>query len=189
MIQDELHVQSAVGTEGCNRLLGIEDLHLGIGLDVTGGDQALAGSLDVNGLGTVAVKAGDDALDVQDDLRHVFLHAGDGGKLMLHTGNLDAGAGRTGERGEEYPAKRVSKRSAIAALQRLNDVLAVMGLIGVFHALNARLLNFDHVVPVPSLFKLRRYGAVRGSAYQFEGVGKCGRHFPFILITWSTTRR
>ena len=45
-----------------------------------------------------AVKAGNDALDVEDDLRHVFLHTGDGGELMLHTGDLYAGACGAGER-------------------------------------------------------------------------------------------
>ena len=98
MVKNEFHIQSAVGTERGDMLFGIEDLHLGVSLDVAGGDFALACGLDIDGLCSLAVKAGNYALDVEDDLRHVFLHAGDGGELMLHTGDLYAGACGAGER-------------------------------------------------------------------------------------------
>ncbi len=76
-----------------------------VGLDVAGGDFALACGLDIDGLGAVAVEAGDDALHVQHDLRDVLLDAGDGGKLMLHTGDLDGGAGSAGQ-GERRTLRR-----------------------------------------------------------------------------------
>ena len=125
MVENKLHIQSAVRSKCCNRLLGVEDLHLSVCLDVAGGDKSFAGGFNVDGFGAGAVQAGDDALNIQNDLRHVLFHAGDGGKLMLYTGNFDAGAGGSGERRKEYPAKRVTKCSAIAALQRLNDVFAI----------------------------------------------------------------
>ena len=108
MGQGELHVQHSVRTQGGDGVLRIEDLHLTVGLDVAGSDDALAGGLDINGLGTLAVELGDDTLDVQDDLRHVLLDPGDGGELMLHTGDLDAGDGGPGQRGQKDPAKRVA---------------------------------------------------------------------------------
>ena len=75
MVKDQLHAQRTVGTEGRDGLLGVEDLHLSVGLDVAGGDKALAGGFNVDGLGAVGVQAGDDALDIEHDLRHVLLDA------------------------------------------------------------------------------------------------------------------
>ena len=119
VVKDQLHAQRTVGTEGRDGLLGVEDLHLGVGLDVAGGDKALAGGFNVDGLR---------------------------GKLMLNTGDLDAGACDAGEGREKYPAKRVTKRSTIAALQRLDDIFAVRAVCGRFNALDTRLFNFDHIV-------------------------------------------
>lgn len=65
------------------------DLNLRVRLVVAGGDFALAGGFDIDGLGSVAVKTGDDALHVENDLGHILGHAGDGGKLMLDAGDLD----------------------------------------------------------------------------------------------------
>ena len=146
MVEDELHIQRAVRAESGDGLLGVEYLHLRVRLDVAGGDNALACGLDIDGLGSGAVEAGDDALHVEHDLRDVLLDAGDGGKLMLHTGYLDAGAGSAGERREKYPAKRVTKCCAVAALQRFDNILAVGTLSGSLDALDTRLFNFDHIV-------------------------------------------
>ena len=98
MIQNQLHVQRAVGTKGRNGLLRIEYLHLRVRLDVAGGDYALAGGFNVHGLGAGRMQKRYDALDIEDDLGHVLLHTGDSGKLMLYACDLDAGAGGTGER-------------------------------------------------------------------------------------------
>jgi hypothetical protein len=65
---------------------------------------------------------------------------------MLNTGDLDAGACDAGEGREKDPAKRVTKRSTIAALQRLDDVLAIRAVCGRFNALDTRLFNFDHII-------------------------------------------
>ena len=65
---------------------------------------------------------------------------------MLDASDLDAGAGSAGERREKYPAKRVTKCCAVATLQRLYDVLTIRAVGWSFDALDARLLNFDHIV-------------------------------------------
>lgn len=88
-----------------NGLLRIEYLHLAVHLDVAGGDDALAGSLNVYGLGRIGVKAGNDALDVQDYLRHVFLTPGIVENLTLHAGNLYAGDSGAGKRRQEDSAQ------------------------------------------------------------------------------------
>ena len=88
--------------------MGCSGLRISVRLDVPGGDHALAGGLDIDGLGALAVELGDDPLDVQDDLSDVLLDTGDGAELMLDTCDLDAGDCRAGERGQEDPAKRVA---------------------------------------------------------------------------------
>jgi len=125
MIQNELHVEGAVRAQCGNGLLRIEYLHLAVRLDVAGGDDALAGGLNIYGLGRIGVKTGNDALDVQNYLRHVFLHAGNSGKLMLHAGDLYAGDSRAGKRRQEDSAQGVAKRCAVAALKGLDNILAV----------------------------------------------------------------
>ena len=146
MIENELHVQSAVCVQSGDGLAGIEYLYFCVCLDVAGGDYALAGGLNINGLGTLAVEARDNALNVKNYLGHVFLHTGDSGELVLDTGYSYAGAGSSGKRRKEYPAKRVTKCCAIATLQRLYDILTVRAVVGSFDALYTRLLNFDHIV-------------------------------------------
>ena len=108
MGQGELHVQHGLRPQGGNGVLGVEDLHLAVGLDVTCRDHPLAGGFDVHGLGAFAVQLGDDALDVQDDFGYVLFHTGDRAELMLYPCNLDAGDCSSGQRGQQNPAKRVA---------------------------------------------------------------------------------
>ena len=49
--------------------------------------------INVYGLYPIAVHPGDDPFDVQDDFRHIFLHTGDRGKFVLHTGDPDGRRG------------------------------------------------------------------------------------------------
>jgi hypothetical protein len=146
VIQNQLHVQSAVGTESGNRLLRVENFHICICLDVAGGDNALPGGLDIDSLCSLAVETCDNALYVKNNFGHIFLYTGDSGKLMLYTGNLDAGACSTGKRRQKYPAKRVTKCCAVATLQRLYDIFAIRAVGRCFDALYTWLLNFDHIV-------------------------------------------
>ena len=63
----------------------VQDLHLAVGLNVSGSDLALAGGLNVDRFDLLGVELGNDGLHIEDDLGHVLLHAGDGGKFMLDT--------------------------------------------------------------------------------------------------------
>ena len=78
-------VQGGVGTQGGNVKVGIQDLHLAVGLDVTGGDLALAAGLDIDRLDALTVELRNDALHVEDDLRHILLHAGDAAEPVSYT--------------------------------------------------------------------------------------------------------
>src|SRR5438034_1238758 len=98
---------------------------------VLGGDLAGAGHyqgrLDLAGVG---VHATDDALEVQDDVGHVLLDAGDRRELVRDP--LDAHAGDRGarERGQQHPPQRVAEGVAEAAVERFDREVATVLLRG-----------------------------------------------------------
>ena len=78
----------------------------------------------------------------EDDLCNVFLHAGNGGKLVLDALNADAGNSNARQRAEQHTAQGISQRLAKAMLKRLYDKLAVA--VAGFHTFDAGLFDFDH---------------------------------------------
>src|SRR4051795_10721494 len=104
--------------------VGVEDLDAAGQVDVARRDLAGAGDhqrrLDLRGVG---VHAADDALQVQDDVRHVLGHALDGGELVRHP--LDPHRGHRGAReaGQQHAPQRVPERVAEAAIERLDHEL------------------------------------------------------------------
>ena len=144
VIQNQFHVQRTVRSEMGNHMIRVEDFHFRVGLDVAGRYRAFSRSLEIDGLGTCGMESCENTLDVQDDLGHIFHHAGDRGKLMLDTGNLHTGECRAGERREQHSAERISERCTVAALQRFHHILAVCGIGGGLDAFNTRLLYFNH---------------------------------------------
>ena len=124
----------------------IQDLHISVRFDVTGGDLALPGGLDVDGFHSLAVQLGDDPLHVQDDLGHVLLDAGDSGKLVLDTGDLDGGHRGTRQRGQQDPTQGVAQGGAITPLKGFHNVLAVGGVAGILHTFDAGLFDFYHML-------------------------------------------
>ncbi len=145
LAQGQFHVQGGVGAQGGDEQIRVEDLHLAVRLDVPGGDFALAAGLDIHPLGAVAVQLGDDLFDVEDDLRYVFLHAGDGAELVLHTGDLDGSHGGAGQGAEQDTAQGVAQGRTIPPLQRLDNIFTIRIVARVFDALNARLFDFYHI--------------------------------------------
>ena len=129
-----------------NVQIRIQDLHLTVGLNVAGGNCAGTHRLDIDGLAGITMELGQQALDVQNDLRHILLDAGDGGKLVLHTVDLDGRRRSAGQRGKQNAAQGVAEGGAIAALQRLYHVLAISDVSRGLDALDLGLLNFDHAV-------------------------------------------
>ena len=127
--------------------LGIQDLDFTVALDIARLHLAGTDRFNVDGLDAVGiVQLGDQALDIEDDLRHVLLDAGDGGELVLNACDLDAGSGSAGQRREHNAAKRIAQRDAVAALERLHDKFAVIAVLGIFQTLNLGLFNFNHAV-------------------------------------------
>ena len=68
-----------------------------------------------------------DALQVEQDVDDILLHAVDGGVLVQHPADLDLGRRKAGHRGQQHPAQSVAQRVAIAALERLHGHLGVEG--------------------------------------------------------------
>ena len=144
--------------------LRVEPLPLAVGLDVAGGDLALAAGLNIDRLYALGVELCDDALYIEDDLGHVLLYAGDGGELMLHACDLDGRDRRTGQGREQDAAQGITQRGAVTALQGLHHILAVGTVAGVLHTFNAGLLDFYHVLP--SFSRLRAQGPQPYTAHQ-----------------------
>jgi hypothetical protein len=66
----------------------VQDLNLGVGLQVTRGDVALPLHIQPQQLRLVAVQFERQLFQVQDELRHILNHTGDRGKLMEHVLDL-----------------------------------------------------------------------------------------------------
>ena len=178
MRQGQLHVEAGVRSQGGNVEVRIEDLHLAVGLDVAGGDFALTAGFNIDRFHALGVELGNDALHVEDDLGDVLLHSGNGGKLVLHAGDLNGGNRRAGQGREQDAAQGVTQRGTIATLQGLHDVFAVGAVAGVLHTFDAGLLDFYHVLP--SFSRRRTLSAALYSSPIIEGTS---------TITWSTARR
>src|SRR5688500_8871197 len=86
-------------------------------------------------------------LDVQDDLRDVFLDARDRRELLVDVADLDARDGGTLERREHDPPERVAERDAVAGLEGSGLVLGVRP--DFLDGLDLRVLEFDHERGLP----------------------------------------
>ena len=93
------------------------------------------------------MQLGQQILHVQHDLRDILLDAGDGGKLVLDTGNLDAGGCSAGQRGEHDAPQRIAQGRSVTALQGFDHIFSIGSIAGRFDTLDLGLLNFDHAVP------------------------------------------
>ncbi len=85
-------------------------------------------------------------LDVQDDVGHVFAHAGDGREFMQHAVDMDGGDGRALQRGQQDAAQRIAERQAEAALQRLRH--HGRDALGIFAGHDLQLVRLDQFLPV-----------------------------------------
>ena len=88
----QLHVKLCILTaQGSNHQIGIQNLDILIYLDIGSPHNTLALVLNVSGfhLVRIAVILDGKALNVHNDLRHVFLHAGNRTKLMEDTLDLN----------------------------------------------------------------------------------------------------
>jgi ABC-type Mn2+/Zn2+ transport system ATPase subunit len=94
-------------------------------LDVRGRDGAFARLGELQHHVVAVVQLEHDALEVQQDVDHVLLHAVEGGVLVQHAGDLDFRGRVAGHRRQEHAAQRVTQRVPVAALERLHHHLGM----------------------------------------------------------------
>ena len=126
------HGKVSALSEGSDVLLGVHELELRRDEEVRAGD--LAGTVDRDGRSALAGRAErteHQALDVQDDIGDILDHVVDGHELVLSAIDLDRLDGSALERGQQHATKRVAKRVAVAALERL-DGNASAGVVDLF---------------------------------------------------------
>ena len=70
-------------------MIAVQDLDTGAFADVAGGHDGRTLGVDRQALGPFDFHAQADALEVQDDVGHVFAHTGDRRKLVQHVVDLD----------------------------------------------------------------------------------------------------
>ena len=155
--QGDLHAQSGAHVQRGDVQLRIEHLHLAVALDVACGDFAGADRLDEHGLDSVTVQLCQQILHVQNDLCHVFLHTGNGGELVLDTGNFDAGGSGSGKAGQQDTPQGVAQSRSVSALQGFDHIFSIGSVAGCFDTLDLGLLNFDHAVPSFILLAARHW--------------------------------
>ena len=129
--------------------LRIEDLHFAVGFDVAGSDLAFAAGLDIHPLGARAMELGCDPFDVEHDLRHILLDAGDGGEFVLDAGNFNGGHGGARQGAEEDAAQGVAQGGAVSVLQWLNNILSVGNIAVFFVRFDAGFFDFNHYLFCP----------------------------------------
>ena len=89
--------------------------------DIAGGDVARALLAQVHRHRLVLLGADHELLEVEDDVGDVFLDARNGGELVQHPVDADAGDRGTGDRREQGSTQRIAQGVAESRLQRLDD--------------------------------------------------------------------
>src|SRR5690606_14140106 len=120
-LDDQLHVEPALGVQGRELELRVVHRDARRRLNVPRGDVARTLLAQVHADRLVVLGADAQLLDVQDELDHVLLDAGDRGELVQYAVNLDAGDRRTRNRAEQGTPQRVAERVTEARLERLNS--------------------------------------------------------------------
>ena len=106
-------------------MLGIDDLDVVIRLDVGRRHRALAGLGELQQDVVAVVELQHHALEVQQHVDDVLLHAVERRILVQHAGDLDFGRRVAGHRRQQHAPKRVAQRVAVAPLERLHHHLGV----------------------------------------------------------------
>ena len=128
----------------------IDDLNLVIHLDVARSENTGALYINDDLLGVVGEHLHGKALQVEDDLSHVLLHAGNSRELMLHTFDVYRGDRHARKGGQQHTTQAVAQGVTEAALQGFHNKLAIAVVLANLYAFDACLFDFyDHFVYPP----------------------------------------
>ena len=144
-IEGELHDELAALAQGCDVPFRVQDLNVVALLDVIGGDLTGANCLNTHCLRTIGVQLCSDTLQVQDNFGNVFLDALNGGELVNHAVDLDAGHGDTGQRGKKHTTQAIAQCDAKATLQRFCHEFAVAAVRGQACRFDFGTFNLHHI--------------------------------------------
>ena len=145
LIEGELHDELAALAQGRNVPFRVQDLNIVALLDVVSGDLTGAHCLNTHCLRTIGVQLCSDTLQVQDNFGNVFLDALNGGELVDHAVDLDAGHGDTGQRGKKHTTQAVAQCDAKATLQRFCHEFAVAAVRGQACRFDFGTFNLHHI--------------------------------------------
>jgi hypothetical protein len=120
-----LHAETTTLGECGDVLIGIENMHAGRALNVSGLDRALARRIEHERTGRGIVHRKAERLDVQDDVRDVFDDSGDRGELVERTVDPDRRDRRPLQRAQKHTAQAVPERETVASLEGLASELSV----------------------------------------------------------------
>src|SRR5690606_24112552 len=123
----QFHVQRAVGGQRGDVVIGIDDLHIVIQLDIASGDRALTllGQGQGNLVATMHLYC--QTLEVQQDLDDIFLDAFNGAVLMQNAIDFRLYHGTTGHRREQSEPQRTAQGMPEATLTRPKSDLGARG--------------------------------------------------------------
>ena len=123
----DLHIKLATLREVGNDVLGVDDFDVVRGLDVAGGNSAFAIFAQAQGHFFTVVQLEDNALEVEQDVDYVFLHAVNRGVLMQDASDGDLGGSVAWHGREQDAAQCIAERVTITALEGLQSNLGPMG--------------------------------------------------------------
>jgi len=98
---------------------GVDDFHVVRCLDVGGSHLAFTVLAQAQRDFVTVVQLEHNALEVQQNVDHIFLHAIDGGVLVQHASNRDFRDGIADHGGQQHTTQGIAQGVTIAALERL----------------------------------------------------------------------
>src|SRR4029078_5482168 len=117
--QRQLQGELAALGDGGDVGIRLEDLDVGVALDVAGAHFAGLVGAEVQRLRVVDVQLQRNLLQVEDDVGRILDDAGDRRELVQHAVDLHRGDGRAFNRGEQHAPQGVADGGAEAALEGL----------------------------------------------------------------------
>ena len=102
----DLSLEVALGVQGANDLIRIDDGDVSVGLDIRSSDRTLALHLEQKS-SLFMISSGDDEdlLKVEHDVRDIFDHTVDALELVVYSVNFDGGDGSTFNGAEQHAAQ------------------------------------------------------------------------------------
>jgi hypothetical protein len=145
-VDRELHPHRGAVVQRAEHVVGVQDLDVGRGFDLAGGDRSGARGAQGHALGAFGVHAHGQLLDVQNDVDDVFTDAFERGEFVHNAIDLDGGDGCALQRREKNATQGVAERHTETALERFGDDASLAASVG--PGFDLRLLRTDQLVPV-----------------------------------------